>query len=955
MGSFSSTGRSKNLFQRTSPINFYSNLDSHSKKSRKSTGTKTRSSVFIRKKGHNRSSTAMCSRFLCYPISGQKTQGLETSYRSQQAKSVHRSSSVSYGDSKDSKSVSVTRRLCNLNRLNRCLPTHTNASQFTQVSQICNRGKGILFQSPTFRIKHCSLGLHKSYGLGDGSFSKTGKLSRIKLLRRLITKKSMQNDFDARQRHSVKTVGRVGVFNKQSEIRPQTKSRVLSFRHVFPYGTKQSLPSKTKITKNYRLSSQYLKIKRAISQTDYKIHRSMQCSSRINSTRASQVKTHSVGTQKAMVPSVRRLGLQSPSSPINGGSNSTMVRQTVVRIRGPSLPGKGTNDTVHRCKQYSLGCTHSSSRLTDQSKMDKGTAVLTHQRFRAVSNKVSSFTLAKTLQGKDNIPIHRQHHSGSIYKKSRGSSVMDSFPLSTRVTIMDKRTKHISNGQTHSGETKRYSRFPVEISKTDSNGMVTKQRRFRIDSDLGGRQTTHRPFCHKTQQQITNVCVSSTRSPSMGSRRIHNRLDRPLRLCLSPSYSDPTTAEQDAAGTMYNSACGPNEVESNLVLNSATTINQTPTRIALQTRPPVTTKRGSVAPRPIGTKITRLGVIQHALRSQGFEPQVVARIATARRPSTIKVYEGKWKKFQAWCLARKLDPLTLSVPQIASFLCDLFEKDNRAPSTIKGYRSMLAEVYRKIRGPDIGTDKFLSDLISNFEYNKPRFRALIPAWDLTVVLEFLAGDYFEPLHETSLRWLTLKTCFLISLAVAGRISEIHALSRAPECLRFNQDGSLTLTTKPEFVAKNRLPTCANQHVRLLPLTTSSGTAVQGEREVATCPIRALRAYLRRTRYADPTSHLWIRWMDGKPASAQTISSWLRFVIKSAYAEAGLPAIGELRAHEIRAIATSTAFKENVAVRDIIQAVGWRSESTFATHYLRDLSLIQPLNRSVTVAQHNLEF
>ena len=255
-------------------------------------------------------------------------------------------------------------------------------------------------------------------------------------------------------------------------------------------------------------------------------------------------------------------------------------------------------------------------------------------------------------------------------------------------------------------------------------------------------------------------------------------------------------------------------------------------------------------------------------------------------------------------------------------------------------------------GPDIGTDKFLSDLISNFEYSKPRFRSLILAWDLAVVLEFLSGDYFEPLHETSLRWLTLKTCFLISLAVAGRISEIHALSRAPECLRFNQDGSLMLTTKPEFVAKNRLPTCANQHVRLLPLTTSTGTAVQREREVATCPIRTLRAYLRRTRSADPTSHLWLRWMDGKPASAQTISSWLRFVIKSAYTEAGLPALSRLRAHEIRAIATSTAFKENVAVRDIIQAVGWRSESTFATHYLRDLSSTRSLDWPVTVAQHN---
>ena len=264
-----------------------------------------------------------------------------------------------------------------------------------------------MFQSPSFRLKHCTLGIHKSHGFCDGSFSKKCKLGGVKLLRRLITEKSVQSDFTERQRHSVETVGRVRFFNKQAKVRPQTKSGVLPFRHVFSHCSKQGVPARTESRKNHRLSYQYLEVARDISQANNKIHRPMQRSSRINSTRASQVKTYSVGTQTNMVPSIRRLGLQSPSSPLNEGSNSSLVRQTVVSIRGPSVPRKSTNDTVYRCKQNGLGGTHSSTRSTDQSGMDKGTTILTHQCTRAVSNKVGSFPLESTLQGKDNLPVYR--------------------------------------------------------------------------------------------------------------------------------------------------------------------------------------------------------------------------------------------------------------------------------------------------------------------------------------------------------------------------------------------------------------------------------------------------------------------------------------------------------------------------------------------------------------------
>ena len=47
-------------------------------------------------------------------------------------------------------------------------------------------------------------------------------------------------------------------------------------------------------------------------------------------------------------------------------------------------------------------------------------------------------------------------------------------------------------------------------------------------------------------------------------------------------------------------------------------------------------------------------------------------------------------------------------------------------------------------------------------------------------------------------------------------------------------------------------------------------------------------------------------------------------------------VSEPRAHELRAVASSLAYMGGVALADVLQAVGWRQESTFVRHYLRQI-------------------
>jgi hypothetical protein len=348
-------------------------------------------------------------------------------------------------------------------------------------------------------------------------------------------------------------------------------------------------------------------------------------------------------------------------------------------------------------------------------------------------------------------------------------------------------------------------------------------------------------------------------------------------------------------------------------------------------------------------------VIRAALAARDFSHDAVEAIAAARRLSTRKVYEGKWRVLQSWCKTRKLPSLALTMPQLAEFFLWLFRVKNLAPGTIKGYRSMIADTYRHLGHADPGACKDLSDLIGHFELQRPVVRSLLPRWDLPWVLTWLNSARFEPLPLASLADVARKTCFLLALATAARVSELHALSVNPDCLQFRADGSVQLLTNPAFIAKNRLPAVGAQTINLLPLKGVDRSHISRRQD----PVRALKIYLRRSRpYRRGRSRLFLPLYKAKEdISAQTVSSWLRWVIRSAYDDLSPSGAKRLkiRAHEIRAVSTSVALDRNCSVKDIIAAVGWRSDSTFARFYLRDLS-VQRRNLSlvgdITVAQQH---
>ena len=144
-------------------------------------------------------------------------------------------------------------------------------------------------------------------------------------------------------------------------------------------------------------------------------------------------------------------------------------------------------------------------------------------------------------------------------------------------------------------------------------------------------------------------------------------------------------------------------------------------------------------------------------------------------------------------------------------------------------------------------------LIRAFRLECPVQRRIMPKWDLRLV--FLAlrsppfasevGDQAETSDDfIPLKWRTMITVSLLTLALARPRSYLHALSVAPcRCVfsRGNTQRQLMVSLLPEvvFLAKNQLPSQAPQWISVPGIAHLNPS----EAERMFCPVRQLKLYL----------------------------------------------------------------------------------------------------------------
>ena len=451
----------------------------------------------------------------------------------------------------------------------------------------------------------------------------------------------------------------------------------------------------------------------------------------------------------------------------------------------------------------------------------------------------------------------------------------------------------------------------------------------RVDAEAGGLHGSvqevagvNRPVCNITKSPMFTIFFSLPRSQCSGDGCTAPKLEWVAGVCLSSLVSHSSSVEEAPVvlwgTTDHRSSVLASEA---VVSGSSGSGGRRPSRSA-------TVQRLSAS--GVQAVSSCLETIKRFTCAGGFSRRVAQQVSLARRPSSRAGYQSKWLVFRQWCRSEGHSISRPSLPKIADFLFWLRRSRRLSVSSIMGYRSMLSAVFKSVL-PEISTSPVLHDLLRSFQAEAPIREVRPPSCDLNVVLTFLRSSSFEPLTTISLRDLTRKTLFLLSLATAKRVGEIQALSRR---VSFSSSAA-GLSYVLEFVAKTESA--------LRPLPRSFGVPSLGDfaagmpEDLLLCPVRALSAYLDRTSgIVNRPRRLFVSpRCPSRAMSKNGISYMLREIIVQSGASSGSGQVP--RAHSIRGIATSSAFFRNWSLRSVLEAASWRSNTVFTSFYLRDLS------------------
>ena len=340
-------------------------------------------------------------------------------------------------------------------------------------------------------------------------------------------------------------------------------------------------------------------------------------------------------------------------------------------------------------------------------------------------------------------------------------------------------------------------------------------------------------------------------------------------------------------------------------------------------------------------KPSRLASLVAIYHSQGFSLEAAELMARPQRTSTTTLYQSRWVSFMEWLRAKGSLPDQVTLSMFTDYLVALFNK-GLSPSAIKGHRAAVGAVYKALNSFDASNDIHLTHLMRRFQVERPRKRITMPRWDLGIVLRsFLRAPYVIDSagsdHGIDLKWLTLKTVFLVALASGRRVSYIRALAYEFTLNRgsVHSQHVLALSTLPEFRAKNQRSSDKPMFVSLPGIAH----LVPQEPERFLCPVRCLRMYAHVT--ADRHNHcprMFVHWLPGKAdITSGSISRWIMLAVRKAYVATGQNAPSGISAHELRALSASWAYTNHADLDDIKAALFWRSSGVFQDSYLRNMA------------------
>ena len=651
--------------------------------------------------------------------------------------------------------------------------------------------------------------------------------------------------------------------------------------------------------------------------------------------------THSKSSNRGVVSHLSRAGRIDRDNPRGESRAGVVERQGEDPERSSHERARGSVYDLHRCFGPRLG--RSPGRVGSSRHLGRSRSEPPYQRKRDVECVIRPFSLQGFAQEEGSYGGNRQLDSNALHQKARRYKVQE-------LVAGDPDVIRIPGTIPDSSEMQAYCREPeCQSRQTLKNGTNSSNRMEPESEDFGPHlvkmgEAPDRPVCDKRLQTTPTLRVSSTRQGSLGSGCFKYQLGQNVCLCISSNgHSSQGTTEDKSLG-LRDSAHSAGLDATVLVCNDTGTSSGLAVSSPSLAENVETAQINHIPQSPRNLQSSCIQIIQQSHEDQGFSAEAASRMAKCQKDSTLAVYQGKWNIFNDWCKSKNISSTHAQVTEIADFLCYLRTDRDLAASTIEGYRTAIGHVIKAVTGREIGKDSRLTSLINNLARTGQVKKSLVPNWDLSLVLNTMTKSPFEPMHLAEMKYLTLKTVFLLALASGRRRGEIHALQA--DIQHSEHWKEITIFTDPAFVSKTELRVKGAEPLKplvLKALTKILGPDMQEDRSL--CVVRAVKFYLSRTEEVrQGRKRLFLAYKKGHTSdiSKNTISSWIRKAIILAYEKSGKEdqQLAGVRAHDVRGMASSWALLKNASLNDILQACSWKSHSTFTRFYLKDLTRIQ---------------
>ena len=307
-------------------------------------------------------------------------------------------------------------------------------------------------------------------------------------------------------------------------------------------------------------------------------------------------------------------------------------------------------------------------------------------------------------------------------------------------------------------------------------------------------------------------------------------------------------------------------------------------RPALVGQPAAATTLQSFPPRRPRIEASLVATLKRHFRKSGFSGRAARVLSGCLRESSSRLYQSRWQIFCGWCRGRGVVPVNATVPVVVDFLIHLHLDKGLSISAVKGYCSALKSVLA-LKGRDLASSRESSMLLRNFSRLVDPVELRPPAWDVSLVLQSLTGAPYERLRTCEERFLCQKTLFLLALASAKRIGELHALSyRVSHTMNW---GEVSFSYVMGFGAKTQDPSSLAPRFEgfSVPALPNAKNNLDGR---LLCPVLAVRHYLDRTAAHRPRcERLFVTTgRSKKEISKTTVSFWLWKTISHAYELSG---------------------------------------------------------------------